>query len=202
MTSYGNYDNRHVHLRQLAGAFHKYDKDRNGLSRNEINFAMDDARRQGKQNEYEFWSTLLFGGKAGNGSMPDINGDQRVQWSELKDLAAQTKGRRVIDASDFLRGFGSAAKHGGNLLPPMSSGYPSGPQPYGPPPTTYGSQPGYNQGAPYPGFGQSGGGFSPMAPQQGLAQVMQTMLQLFQQLIPMLQSSSSLNTYTSPRAMF
>lgn len=197
--SYGNYDNRRVHLGQVSQAFQKFDKDHNGLSKNEINFAINDAKKSGNKNLYEFWSTLVFGGKDGNGLMPDINKDGRVQFFELKDLANHSKSRHHIDASDFLAGFGYDAKPGGNPLPSIGGGYPAPPpQPYPQPhphpvtvpaPGPYPMPPG--RPAPYP-QPPSVGGYPPSPPggggqQGGLHGIMNTIMQLFQQLIPLLQ---------------
>lgn len=183
MSSYGNVDNRGVHLSKLYDSFKKFDKNNDGLSRGEINFAADDARKNGQKDVYEVLSTFLVGGRDEQGLMPDVNGDNRLQFSELKDLANHSNDRNVIDVQDFMKGFGYRAKPGGNALPPVQGGgYPQ--------PPSYGAPPNY-------GPPSNGGGYPPQPPsygggqQGGMNGLMQAMLKLFQQIIPLLTQQSS-----------
>lgn len=109
-------DNRSVDTNLAISHAARYDANQDGvLDRFEIDLAAKAAERI-DQNLAELFHTFNKGGKNQRGLLPDANGNNALDLSELVDLANHDGDYSRLSVADFKKGFPGQTVDGGNNI--------------------------------------------------------------------------------------
>ena len=115
-------DDRNVDTNHAIAHAARYDANQDGvLDRYEIDIAAQAAERI-DQSLAELFYTFNKGGKNQQGLLPDANGNDALDLSELVDLANHDGDYSRISVADFKKGFPGQTVDGGNSIQDPDSG--------------------------------------------------------------------------------